>query len=283
MHKSKHMYASSTRGWVTYWTSNTGLCIKKINYKVPPKIIKLFPTLLSGNQRKSSYSSSGKGNVFRRGDGEERQHDTKEGSGVQISGRPAGEGTLPGREAMTIRTRPPGTARTSGGRSPRGRQQGRARTRKDTHGQTGTGKDTHGLTRRKPRPGVCCQPGRPPPAAGLYEALPGPAPGAAPAEAQARDGLLGPPGRPAGSSRCRYLGGGGRTAPLLATRPLSAADIERDAAMTLSAATGRRRRRGAKPPPPEQETRRRGRKEAVGRAGGKEGGRGWGSGGERAR
>lgn len=79
-----------------------------------------------------------------------------------------------------------------------------------------------------------------------------------------------PPGLPAGSPRCRYLGGGGRTAaaPLLATRPLSAADIERDAAMMLSAAAGRRRRRGAKPPPPGQETRRRGRKETAERAGG---------------
>lgn len=79
-----------------------------------------------------------------------------------------------------------------------------------------------------------------------------------------------PPGQPARSPRCRYLGGGGRTAaaPLLATRPRSAADIERDAAMMLNAAAARRRHRRAKPPPPGQETRRRGRRRRrEGRAG----------------
>lgn len=52
MHKSKHMHSSSARGWVM--TSNTGLCIKETNNKVPPKVIKLFPTLFFGNRRKSS-------------------------------------------------------------------------------------------------------------------------------------------------------------------------------------------------------------------------------------
>lgn len=164
-----------------------------------------------------------------------------------------------------------------------------ARTGKDTHRQTrnsqghtrtdGDGQGHAGTNTEEASTRLLLSfcPSRPP-ASGPYAAppaqLPGrprrrPRPWTASSVPRGRQGAAVPPGLPAGSPRCRYLGGGGRTAdaPLLATRPLSAADIERDAAMMLSAA-GRRRRRGAKPPPPGQETRRRGRKETAERAGG---------------
>lgn len=300
MHKSNNMHASSTPGSVTYWTSNTGLCIKETNNKVPPKIINPFPKLFLGNRRKNRYIHPlEKVTMFRKRDGDEMQHDRKECRGVQISGMTAGEVTLPGSEAWRAEPdlRAPQGHRAGGhceadskdgqGHAPTDRnRQGHARTHRDGQGHARTDTEEASTPRLLPA-------WPPPTRVGAYAApptqLPGrprrrPRPGTASSGPRGRRGAAVPPGRPAGSPRCRYLGGGGRTAaaPLRATRPLSAADIERDAAMMLNAATGRRRRRRAKPPPLGQETRRQGRNEAEGRGVGKGGQRtgarerGWG-------
>jgi len=154
-----------------YWTFNTAPCIKETNSKAPPKIIKRFPALFRGiGERVATYPPK---RVADLGEGTERRTYRVQNrpKGCESLGRacrrwkepspsPApwqgGKGCPPRRGCSAVSTgsRPPGAARTPGGRSRRGRQRG----------QTGTDKRSPGgRPRRSPAaPRSRWGPARPP-------------------------------------------------------------------------------------------------------------------------